>query len=67
MITVPGVSHVAMIHSFLCPLTRTCSQAHTFAGLSCQWRPQALSLRRGKIGNGRGRYSMQRTCSCQMI
>jgi len=48
-------------------LTRTCLQARTRAGLSCQWRSHALSLRQAKIGVGRGSSSVQRTCSCQTI
>jgi len=60
--TIPGVSHVAMIHSSWCPLKRTCSKAGTLAGLSFQWRSQALSFRQAKIGVGRGSSSVQRTC-----
>ena len=58
---------MAMIHSSLCPLTRTCLQARTRAGLSFQWRSHALSLRQAKIGIGRGCSSVHRTCSCQTI
>jgi len=36
MVTVPGVSYVAMIHSSWCPSTRTCLQSLTLAGLSFQ-------------------------------
>jgi len=67
MVTIPGVSHVAMINSSCCPSTRTCLQALTLAGLSFQWRSRALSLRQAKIGVGRGSSSLQRTCSCQTI
>jgi len=49
MVTIPGVSHVAMIHSSWCPLTRTCLRARTHAGSPCQWRSQALSLRQDKM------------------
>jgi len=67
IVTMPGVSQVAMMHSSLCPLTRTCLQARTRAGLSCQWRSHALSLRQAKIGVRRGSSSVQRTSSCQTI
>jgi len=67
MVTIPGVSHVAMMHSSWCPLTRTYLQARTLAGLSCQWRSQALSFRHAKIGVGRGSSAVQRTCSCLTI
>jgi len=67
MVTIPGVSHVAMIHFSWCLLTRTCLQARTLAGLSFQWRSQALSFRQAKIGVRRGSSYVQRTCSCQTI
>jgi len=65
--TMPGVSHVAMIPSSWCPSTRACLQARTLAGLSCQWRSQALSFRKAKIAVARGSSAVQRTCSRQTI
>jgi len=67
MVPILGVSHVAIIHCSCCPSTRTCLQALTLAGLSCQWRSKALALRQAKSAVGRGSSSVQRTCSFQTI